>query len=104
MLGQESTPPEATYYIKFQATTRANAKTGIFLPKGFTFANSIDIIVYLHGYKVVDRKSDTIQEYWNKSNAKYGADYGKLREGVTASGRNVILTAPSLEPNRKPKS
>jgi hypothetical protein len=96
LLGQESAPPAATYYIKLRATTLAAAKTGIFVPKGFIFADTIDIIVYLHGFKITDRRSDTIQEYWNKDNAEYGADYGKLREGVTASGRNVILAAPSL--------
>src|SRR5450432_2518632 len=33
LLGQESAPPAATYYIKLRATTLAAAKTGIFVPK-----------------------------------------------------------------------
>jgi hypothetical protein len=48
--------------------------------------------LYLHGFKADAIKRQAIDQYWNSKRFPYGA----LREGVNASGRNVILVAPTL--------
>jgi hypothetical protein len=50
------------------------------------------VILYLHGFKAEAIKRQAIDQYWNSQRFPYGA----LREGVNASGRNVILVAPTL--------
>ena len=49
----------------------------------------IDIVLYLHGHQQNDDVS--VNRYLQE-------DYGKLREGVNASGWNVILVAATLGP------
>jgi D-alanyl-D-alanine carboxypeptidase len=81
-------PPGQTIYanIDLQIQNRAR-QTAIFVPDGFLKGPDIDIVLYLHGFQQNDDVS--INKYLQE-------DYGKLREGVNASGRNVILVAPTL--------
>ncbi len=61
-------PAEATYY--FPISLENNRPTGVFFPDVFSFPDTIDVILFLHGFKkeefTVDR---TINEYWNGSDA-----------------------------------
>ncbi len=66
--------------------------TGIFIPDGYLPGAAVDLILYLHGFKADAIKRHAIDQYWNSQRFPYGA----LREGVNASGRNVILVAPTL--------
>ncbi len=98
LLKQESAPPGTTLYVeidlkivdKFGLT--APAVTGIFVPDGYQPGAAVDLILYLHGFKADAIKRQAIDQYWNSRRFPYGA----LRESVNASGRNVILVAPTL--------
>jgi Uncharacterized protein conserved in bacteria (DUF2272) len=98
LLNQESTPPGTTLYVeidlkivdRFRLT--APAVTGIFIPDGYRPRATVDLIVYLHGFKAEAIKRKAIDQYWNSQRFPYAA----LREGVNSSGRNVILIAPTL--------
>jgi hypothetical protein len=54
----------------------------------------IDIVLYLHGFQQPDGVR-SISQYLIK-------DYGQLRQRLNASGRNVILVAPTLGPKSEP--
>jgi peptidoglycan hydrolase-like protein with peptidoglycan-binding domain len=98
VLKQESTPQRATLYAKIDLgiTDRfginAPAITGIFVPDGFVSGPTVDVVLWLHGFKGEANRRLSIDQYWNASRFAYGA----FREGVNASGRNVILVAPTL--------
>jgi hypothetical protein len=98
LIRRESTPVGTTLYVdvdlkildKFGIT--APPVTGIFIPDGYAAGATADLILYLHGFKAEAIKRQAIDQYWNAQRFPYGA----LREGVNASGRNVILVAPTL--------
>lgn len=98
LLKQESTPPGTTLYVEIDLKIvdryglTAPAVTGIFIPDGYRPGATVDLIVYLHGFKAEAIKRKAIDQYWNSHRFPYGA----LREGVNSSGRNVILVAPTL--------
>jgi Uncharacterized protein conserved in bacteria (DUF2272) len=97
-LGRESTPPSATLYIEIdlkitdEAGIVAPPVTGVFIPEGYQSAAKVDLVLYLHGFKADAIKREAIDQYWNTRRFPYGA----FREGVNASGRNVVLVAPTL--------
>lgn len=72
----------------------AKAQTGIFLPVGYQPQPQVDLIIYLHGMKAPSGlpTNATIDRYWSPPFPFL------LREAVNASGRNVILVAPTLGP------
>jgi flagellum-specific peptidoglycan hydrolase FlgJ len=96
--GRESIPPGATFYVEIdlKITDRAGIVappvTGVFIPEGYQPVAAVDLVLYLHGFKADAIKRDAIDQYWNSRRFPYGA----LREGVNASGRNVVLVAPTL--------
>jgi Uncharacterized protein conserved in bacteria (DUF2272) len=98
LLKQESTAPRTTLYVEIdlkmvdKAGIKAPPVTGIFLPNAFLPGGSVDLVLYLHGFKADAIKREAIDQYWNSQRFPYGA----LREGVTASGRNVALVGPTL--------
>ena len=98
VLKQESTPPRTTLYAKIDLgiTDRFGIKaapiTGIFVPDGFVSGPTVDIVLWLHGFKGDANRRLSIDQYWNATRFAYGG----FREGVNASGRNVILVAPTL--------
>jgi peptidoglycan hydrolase-like protein with peptidoglycan-binding domain len=98
VLKQESTPPRTTLYAKIDLgiTDRFGIKaapiTGIFVPDGFVSGPTVDIVLWLHGFKGDANRRLSIDQYWNADRFAYGG----FREGVNASGRNVILIAPTL--------
>ena len=95
---RESTAPGATLYVEIdlkitdKAGIVAPPVTGIFIPEGYQRAATVDLVLYLHGFKADAIKREAIDQYWNTRRFPYGA----LREGVNASGRNVVLVAPTL--------
>jgi hypothetical protein len=85
----ETSPPGTTIYARIELAIDATVpQSGIFIPQGFDAGSLVDIVLYLRGfqYGVV-----SIRSYFQK-------DYGRLREGVNASGRNVVLVATALGP------
>jgi flagellum-specific peptidoglycan hydrolase FlgJ len=98
LLKQESTPPGTTLYVGIdlkivdKAGITAPPLTGIFVPNSYLPGAAVDLVLYLHGFKADAIKREAIDQYWNSQRFPYGA----LREGVTASGRNVALVAPTL--------
>ena len=98
LLKQESTPPGNTLYAEIdlkivdKAGITAPRVTGIFIPEGYRPGAAVDLVLYLHGFKADAIKREAIDQYWNSRRFPYGA----LREGVNASGRNVVLVAPTL--------
>jgi hypothetical protein len=98
VLKQESAPPQTTLYAKIDLgiTDRFGIKappiTGIFVPDGFVSGPTVDIVLWLHGFKGDANRRLSIDQYWNAARFAYGG----FREGVNASGRNIILVAPTL--------
>jgi hypothetical protein len=83
-------PPGQTIYVEIDLQIQNRVRqTAIFVPDGFSKGPDIDMVLYLHGHEQNDDVS--VSQYLQE-------DYGKLREGVNASGRNVILVAPTLGP------
>jgi hypothetical protein len=106
LVGEESVPPAQTIYAKIDlgisSASNTNGRlvkvrpvTGIFIPQGYVARSEVDLILYLHGYKMgYPRDSSSIDDYWKSSNFPFFA----LREGVNKSDKNVILVAPTLGP------
>jgi hypothetical protein len=87
----ESTPPGTTIYVKLDLQIKETPpEVGIFIPDGFELGSHIDLLLYMRGFKIADEVV-SVESYFKQS-------YGKLREGVNSSGRNVILVAPALGP------
>lgn len=91
-------PPEkaaggVTIYAKIGLGKDLPAATGIYIPDHFRPDTNVTIVVYLHGYKSYYPGSwALIMDYWNGTCVPCFA----LREEVVASGKNIILVAPSL--------
>ena len=98
LVRRESTPPGSTLYVEIdlkitdKAGMVAPSVTGVFVPEGYQPAAAVDLVLYLHGFKADAIKHEAIDQYWNARRFPYAA----LREGVNASGRNVVLVAPTL--------
>lgn len=87
----ESTPPGTTLYVRLDLQIKETPpEVGIFIPHGFDLGSHIDLLLYLRGFKIADEVV-SVESYFKQS-------YGKLREGVNSSGRNVILVVPALGP------
>jgi hypothetical protein len=82
-----------TFYVKIGLGKGLPAATGIYIPSTFRPNTDVTIVVYLHGHKSSYPGSKAlIKEYWNGARFRFFA----LREEVAASGKNIILVAPSL--------
>ena len=94
----ETTPPGLTIYvdIPLQAPLgSAKSMTGIFIPQNYCARPQVDLIVYLHGFKLRAHKPTfSIDSYWSLPEFL-------LREEVNKSQRNVILVAPTLGPQNQ---
>jgi hypothetical protein len=98
-LRREDQPPRVTIYVSIPLGGEAPARpmTGIFVPANFRVEPQVDIILYLHGHHRKgpnDPPNQTIARYWNRA----VHSYFDFREGLNASGKNVILVAPTLGP------
>ena len=100
LIGQEVQPRDRTFYVEIDLKIGKTAKpiTGIFCPEAYRPAQQVDLIIYLHGYKKDENEKWypdlTIDRYW--ANGSFPHYYFPLREEVNASGKNVILIAPTL--------
>ncbi len=67
--------------------------TGIFIPDKYSPQKAVDLILYLHGNKnSIPNYDASIAEYWDGWKHPLFA----LREVINASGKNVILVAPTM--------
>lgn len=64
--------------------------TAIFLPDGYRAEAECDVVMYLHGWQLQTGVTE-IDQYLERP-------FGKLREGLVASGKNAIFVAPTLGP------
>ncbi len=88
-------PPGLTLFVKIDLGIADRApETAIYIPDGFSKGPDVDIVLYLHGFQQSDGVK-SISQYLTK-------DYGQLRQRLNASGRNVILVAPTLGPKSEP--
>lgn len=97
LIKQETQPPTQSSYVNISLGTESPARpmTGIFVPSGYRPRLEVDLILYLHGYKVYGYNSRmSIDSYWDKARVPYFP----LREGLNDAGENVILVAPTLGP------
>jgi hypothetical protein len=104
LLKSETTPKGLTLYLDINLKIvdkfgiAAQPVTGVFIPEGYTPGGSVDIVLWLHGHKAESLRKSAIDKYWDAKRFAYGA----FREGVNASGRNVILVAPTLGGHSEP--
>jgi hypothetical protein len=108
LLATEPTSLGLTLYMKIPlgGESPAQPMTGIHIPTNYRPQGQVDLILYLHGHhrsSPVKGKPPThgywpttlsINQHWNKGFYPYYA----FREGINASGKNVILVAPTLGP------
>jgi murein endopeptidase len=96
---KEVTPPAYTLYANIPLQNplgTAKPMTGIFVPENYCPQPSVDLLVYLHGYKYRAHKpSFSIDSYWRLPQFL-------LREAVNKSQRNLIMVAPTLGPKNEP--
>jgi hypothetical protein len=86
----EEVPYGRTRYLLYDLGIPSIAKqTAVFWPSGFVAGAHVDVILYLHGWRVDDNPPRTIRDYFQRS-------YGRLREALDASGQNAALVAPTL--------
>jgi hypothetical protein len=97
----ETTPPSRTVYVDISLQIplgNAKSMTGIFVPADYFPLSQVDLIIYLHGFKVRSHKPHhSIDAYWRLPKFL-------LREEVNKSQKNVILIAPTLGPKNEPGS
>lgn len=95
---KDNSVAEVTLYVTIPLGDESPAQplTGIYVPSNCRADLPVNILLYLHGHHTGGKwpPTLTINEYWNRALHPYWA----LREGVLASGRNVILVAPTLGP------
>jgi len=95
------TPAGRTIYVDIPLQIplgNAKSMTGIFLPEDYCPMPQVDLIVYLHGFKVRSHQPHfSIDTYWHLPEFL-------LREEVNKSQKNVILVAPTLGPKNEPGS
>lgn len=97
LIGEDTSIPGYTCYVKIELG-RANYplhKTGIYVPPSYKAKEAADIIIYLHGMTTTFPGGHAqIDDYWKAVKLpKYDL---RIREEINASGKNVILVAPSL--------
>jgi hypothetical protein len=80
-------PAEVTWY--FPIDLPQTNPTGVFIPRGFSYAPEIDVILFFHGNK---------QGLWHHINDYWHGDVRQitLREDLNASGKNALLIAPTM--------
>jgi len=91
---RDTEPPAETLYVRIALGSEAPAAplTGIFLPRGYRAQPSVDVLLYLHGFK---NPGLSIDRYWRRS----AYPNHVLREELNAANKNVVLVAPTLGPH-----
>jgi hypothetical protein len=94
----ETQPPQQTLYarIPLGGESPAPPLTGIFIPDGYKLRGPVDLVLYLQGHRTQPDaawfRALTIDQYWNSARFPRWA----LREATNASGKNVVLVAPTM--------
>ena len=97
LLTQESSAAGRTLYVEIDNQIRSRdggavrPVTGIFIPATATLSSSVDVLMYLHGFRAAG-PSFTIGDLWNTAKNPHF----DLREQTAAARRNMILVAPTL--------
>lgn len=89
---QKLGPADTTWYFPIDVGLRKFKVTGVFVPKNFTYSETVDIILYFHGNKLGE--FSTINEYWQGNLHKI-----LLREDLNGAGKGAVLVAPTLGEN-----
>jgi murein DD-endopeptidase MepM/ murein hydrolase activator NlpD len=103
LIAEDQSIPGYTCYVRIDLG-KANyplSMTGIYVPSNFNPKQPVDVVLYLHGMTMTFPGSCAqIIDYWNAS--KLPAYDLRIRDDINASGRNVVLVAPSLgdSPNK----
>jgi murein DD-endopeptidase MepM/ murein hydrolase activator NlpD len=103
LIAEDQAVPGYTCYVRIDLG-KANyplSMTGIYVPSGFNPKRPVDVVLYLHGMTMTfPGACAQIIDYWNAS--KLPSYDLRIREDINASGRNVVLVAPSLgdSPNK----
>ena len=91
-------PAGQTFYVNIPLQVPlgdAKSMTGIFIPEKYCALPQVDLIVFLHGFKLRSHHPTfSIDTYWTLPKFR-------LRDEVNASGKNVILVAPTLGPQNQ---
>src|SRR4051812_21315051 len=98
---RETTPPRMTLYLPIHlGVPKLTAQsTGVFVPDGYRVGPMVDLVVFLRGYDVKRPSTATsIGEYWGSVEHPTLRAF-RLRDEVNASGKYVILVAPTLGPS-----
>ena len=79
-------PADVTWY--FPIALKGTNPTGVFVPKGFGYEADVDVILFFHGNKIVDKHRDFtfINEYWQGSMNKVS-----LRDDLNKAGKRASL-------------
>lgn len=97
LLGEDSSVPGYTLYFRIPIGKGNYVldKTGVYVPAHYNPSKPTDIVLYLHGMTgTFPGPNAMIDKYWTVT--KLPAYDFRIREDVNASGKNVILVAPSL--------
>ncbi len=95
-------PPGTTLYVNIPLGSEEHGTTpmtGIFLPKRYRALPNVDILLYLHGYKIVPNQPDnswSVDWYWQNG------PIGAFREELNNSYKNVVLVMPTLSRKSNP--
>ena len=104
LLRRESSPPAQTLYVEIDlhigdsSGGRVAPMTGLFIPTQYSPDDSVDLILYLHGFKT-RHPSLTIDGYWNRQQFPYWP----LREGVTIVRRTFYSSRQHWGRVRRPE-
>lgn len=94
----EAQPPQQTLYLRIPVGGESPARplTGVYIPDGYKLRGAVDLVLYLQGHRTQPDaawfRALTIDQYWNSARFPRWA----LREATNASGKNVVLVAPTM--------
>jgi hypothetical protein len=97
-----SKPPGTTLYVNIPLGSEERGTTpmtGIFLPKRYRTLPKVDILLYLHGYKIAPNQPNnrwSVDWYWQNG------PIGAFREELNNSYKNVVLVMPTLSGKSNP--
>jgi hypothetical protein len=97
--GERAASQDQTLYLPIKLNDTIPRKIGVFIPKQFRPATSVDLIVYFHGHIIPDCKTNETP-FLNKGMEYYWGTpfFLCLREELAASRANAILIAPTFVP------
>ena len=94
----ENSPQSCTLYVDIRLgelghpspEAPAQPMTSIFFPVGYRVQQSVDLVVYLHGFKQDAHRAWSIDRYWHDLPRR------AFREKLNESQKNAVLVAPTL--------